>query len=211
MGGVTESTVLNQTRASPIALPERSVVTALSKSYFDQVHPQFPFLHRPTYLEWEEGVLKAREEGKTPDPARLFFIFAVTAVGALTSSLSGDCLPERLYASAEMLFEHVMRLNSLASIQAILSCAMYSIRSPVGVSVWTLSGLALRQCIELGFYRKIPWSNKVESDLLKSQTRVRVFWCSYNLDRAAAVTLGRPVGIADCDIDVDVSLIGPSG
>jgi hypothetical protein len=210
MGGVTETTALTQTRASPIALPERSVVTALTKAYFDQIHPQFPFLHHPTYLEWETRVMKAREDGKAPDPAELFFIFAVSAVGALTSPLSGDSLAARLYASAEMLFEHVMRLNSLASIQAILSCAMYSIRSPVGVSVWTLSGLALRQCIELGFHRKIPWS-KVESDLMKSQTRTRVFWCSYNLDRAAAVTLGRPVGIADCDIDVDVSLVKSPG
>lgn len=205
MGGVTESTLLTRPRAAPIALPERSAVTTLTKAYFDQVHPQFPFLHHPTYLEWEDGVMTARDEGRTPDPAKLFFIFAVAAVGALTSAPpTGENIAERLYASAEMLFEHVMRLNSMDSIQAILSCAMYSMRSPVGVSVWTLSGLALRQCIELGFHRKIPWS-KVESDALKAQMRVRVFWCSYNLDRAAAVTLGRPVGIADCDIDVDVS------
>lgn len=205
MGGVTESTILTRPRASPIALPEKAVVTMLTTAYFEQIHPQFPFLHRPTYLEWEEAVLQAREKGERPDPARLFFIFAVAAVGALTSPATDESLPERLYASAEMLFEHVMRLNSLESIQAILSCAMYSIRSPVGVSVWTLSGLALRQCMELGLHRKIPWS-KVESDVLKSQIRNRVFWCSYNLDRAAAVTMGRPVGVADCDIDVDVSL-----
>jgi hypothetical protein len=29
-----------------------------------------------------------------------------------------------------------MQQNSLESIQAILACAMYSIRSPIGVSVW---------------------------------------------------------------------------
>ncbi len=29
-----------------------------------------------------------------------------------------------------------MQLNTLESIQAILCCAMYSIRSPVGVSLW---------------------------------------------------------------------------
>lgn len=98
-----------------------------------------------------------------------------------------------------------MQLNSLESIQAILCCAMYSIRSPVGASVWMLSGLALRHCIELGLHRKIPWS-KVESDTMKSEMRRRVFWCSYNLDRAAAVTLGRPVGISDNVITVNYPL-----
>lgn len=67
----------------------------------------------------------------------------------------------------------------------------------------TLSGLAIRQCIELGLHRKIPWTT-VESNVVKTQIRRRVFWCSYNLDRAVAVTLGRPTGIADHDIDVEV-------
>lgn len=49
----------------------------------------------------------------------------------------------------------------------------------------------------------MPWL-KVEADVLKVQMRLRVFWCCYNLDRAVAVTLGRPVGIADSDIDVEV-------
>lgn len=101
---------------------------------------------------------------------------------------------------------------------------MYSMRSPIGVSVWyahhtpmstinqltpvpprTLSGLALRQCIELGFHRKMPWS-RIEPNALKSQMRRRVFWCSYNIDRAVSITLGRPVGIHDADIDVDFPL-----
>lgn len=78
----------------------------------------------------------------------------------------------------------------------------------LGISNRTLSGLALRQCIELGLHRKIPWL-RVESDVLKVQMRRRVFWCSYNLDRAVAVTLGRPVGIADSDITVEVILSDP--
>ena len=46
---------------------------------------------------------------------------------------------------------------------------------------------------------------KVEADALKTEMRRRVFWCAYNLDRAAAMTLGRPLGIMDHDIDVQVS------
>ncbi|VUC29949.1 unnamed protein product [Clonostachys rosea] len=205
MSGITESTVQARPRPAPVSLPDRALVTMLTSSYFEQVHPQFPFLHRPTYLRWEEDVLSALAKDESPDPTSLFFVYALSAVGALTTSIAAETLPEGLYASAEELFEHVMKLNSVKSIQAILCCAMYSIRSPVGVSVWTLSGLALRQCIELGLHRQIRWS-RAEADVLQTQVRRRVFWCSYNLDRAAALTLGRPVGIADSDIDVDLPL-----
>lgn len=46
--------------------------------------------------------------------------------------------------------------------------------------------------------------DKIDSSCLKTQMRRRVFWCCYNLDRAISVTLGRPQGITDNDIDVEV-------
>ncbi|KAH8883212.1 transcriptional regulatory protein GAL4 [Thozetella sp. PMI_491] len=205
MAGLPSKLVQARPTPTPVPLPDRSVTTMLTAAYFDQVHPQFPFLHRPTFLQWEEEVLTAVESGYSPDPVHLFFLYAVAAVGALTGPLAGASLPEGLYASAENLFEKVMKLSTLESIQAILCCAMYSMRSPVGISVWTLSGLALRQCIEMGLHRKIPWF-KVELNMLKTQMRRRVFWCAYNLDRAVAITLGRPVGITDSDIDVELPL-----
>ena len=52
----------------------------LTIAYFDQVHPQFPFLHKPTYLQWEEEVMVARENGYAPNPAHMFFVYAVSLV-----------------------------------------------------------------------------------------------------------------------------------
>ncbi|CAI7653594.1 unnamed protein product [Penicillium glandicola] len=205
MSGIPDIPTQYRSDTAPAPLPDRELMTMLTTAFFEQVHPQFPFLHRPTYLQWEEEVMKACHTGSTPDPIHLFFVYAVGAIGALTVSRTDTRLPEGLYASAECLFEHVIKFNTLKSIQAILCCAMYSIRSPVGVSTWTLSGLALRQCVEMGLHRKILWS-KVDSNVLKTQMRRRIFWCCYNLDRAVAVTLGRPVGISDSDIDVEYPL-----
>ncbi|KAL4879281.1 fungal-specific transcription factor domain-containing protein [Aspergillus karnatakaensis] len=205
MTGVADSFVQSRPTPSPAPLPARSFTTMLTSAYFDQIHPQFPFLHRPTYMRWEEEVLEACERGYAPEPTKAFFVYALSAVGALTGPLAGGSLPEGLYASAENLFEHVLKLNTLESIQAILCCAMYSIRSPVGASVWLLSGLALRQCTELGLHRKMMW-DRINPDILKTQIRRRVFWCCYNLDRAISITLGRPQGITDGDIDIELPL-----
>ena len=40
------------------------------------------------------------------------------------------------YASAQLYMDDVVAMDSIESIQAILCCAMYSLRSPIGVSVW---------------------------------------------------------------------------
>lgn len=68
----------------------------------------------------------------------------------------------------------------------------------------SLSGLALRQCIELGFHRN-PRRLRARRNSLELEMQKRLFWISYALDRCAAVTLGRPFGISDSDIDLDVS------
>lgn len=72
----------------------------------------------------------------------------------------------------------------------------------------SLSGLALRQCIELGYHR-ISRRFYPKENPLRLELQKRVFWCSYSMDRAAAVTLGRPFGVADEDIDVEVSFNSP--
>ena len=69
-----------------------------------------------------------------------------------------------------------------------------------------LSGLALRHCVELGLHRSITWAEgSADINPLTLEMRKRVFWVSYNIDRAAAMTLGRPISLQDSDINVDVS------
>jgi hypothetical protein len=70
----------------------------------------------------------------------------------------------------------------------------------------SLSGLALRQSIELGFHRN-PQRLRARRNSLELETQKRLFSISYTVDRCAAVTLGRPFGISDSDIDLDVSAL----
>lgn len=67
-----------------------------------------------------------------------------------------------------------------------------------------LSGLALRQCIELGYHRS---TRRLRSnyDPLRLEMRKRAFWCAYGIDCSAAINLGRPLGIAYQEIDAEVN------
>jgi hypothetical protein len=66
-----------------------------------------------------------------------------------------------------------------------------------------LAGLALRQCIDLGYHRS---SKRLRStpNPLRLELRKRVFWCAYVMECQAAVMLGRPLGIPSHEVDAEV-------
>ncbi|KAF2489230.1 hypothetical protein BU16DRAFT_531570 [Lophium mytilinum] len=202
---------------SPCALPDHDIGIRLSNAYFQNIHFQYPFLHEPTFREWEAAVAKRPSpfDDLTPDPVALFFVNMVYAVGALLLPNLG-CSAEKLYISAHVYLDHVLFYENLESIQAILCCAVYSVRSSIGTSHWKLAGLALRQCIDLGYHRSLT---RLESttDPLRQDLRKRVFWCTYSMECQAAVMLGRSLGLplqgidAEYPLDIDDSCITASG
>ncbi|KAH6974178.1 fungal-specific transcription factor domain-containing protein [Ilyonectria sp. MPI-CAGE-AT-0026] len=198
-------------------LPDYELGITLSNVYFENIHPQYPFLHEPTFRSWEAGLLEPSDHIETLDfdPIALFFVNMVYCVGALLLSNAGP-LPRQLYLSAQLYIDHVLSRDNLESIQAILCCAMYSLRSSKGPSIWMLSGLALRQCIKLGYHRTHKHFGLTPNPL-KQEMRKRVFWCAFGIDCMAALTLGRPLGIplqevdAEFPIDIDDSCITETG
>ena len=118
-----------------------------------------------------------------------------------------------------MYIDHILLHDNLEAIQAILCCAAYSLRSSIGTSYWyvsrwrrldlfltlrrKLAGLALRQCIDLGYHRN---SKRLKSTAnpLRLEMRNRVFWCAYAMESQAAMMLGRPQGIPYQEVDAEV-------
>lgn len=74
-----------------------------------------------------------------------------------------------------------------------------------------LAGLALRQCIDLGYHRNTKHFAE-PSDILHIELRKRVFWCAYVVETQAAVMLGRPLGIPYQEVDAEVrfEIISPT-
>lgn len=68
-----------------------------------------------------------------------------------------------------------------------------------------LSGIAIRHCIELDYHRSVK-RFRPNADAMTGEMSKRLFWVAYDIDRAAALTLGRPFGIADQMIDVEVRI-----
>ncbi|CAG8105006.1 unnamed protein product [Penicillium olsonii] len=63
--------------------------------------------------------------------------------------------------------------------------------------------MAIRHCIELGYHRSTDKFHRNLDTLAKEMIK-RCFWVAYDLDRTAAFTLGRPLGIPEECIDVEL-------
>lgn len=189
----------------PVRLPTPEMRGILTEAYFSNIHPRYPVLHRPTFRTWEDECWYAASNGTLDCVADmcLFSVLMVYAIGSLVQGQSHYDSAEKYHAMALDRITAILDLDSLESIQALLLCAVYSIRSPAGVSLWKLSGMAIRLCIELGYHLDAKKYHRSVDPLTKEMAK-RCFWVAYDIDRVAAFTLGRPVGIPEASIDVDL-------
>ncbi|KAL7903861.1 putative transcriptional activator protein acu-15 [Trichoderma velutinum] len=188
-------------------LPDSNSCVKLSDAYFQHIHTQYPFIHEPSFRLLEMKLLPSQVTDMWQlSSVSLFFLYMVYAIGALLLPDSGYS-SEQLYSTAQLYADEVLQLESLETIQAYLCFAVYSLRSPVGTSVWRFSGLALRQCIELGYHRHHKVTGLV-SDPLRLELRKRVFWCAWTIDCMCACILGRPLALRnqefDCEYPLDI-------
>ncbi|KAH8893645.1 hypothetical protein GQ53DRAFT_745106 [Thozetella sp. PMI_491] len=94
-----------------------------------------------------------------------------------------------------------LKFTSIRSIEVTLLLAIHSMRSPSGSSVWHLSGLAIRQCLELGLHKQRNMDARYNSYI---QHRKCIFWSAYIFERKTSLVLGRPFALSDEEIDVDM-------
>lgn len=199
------------TQAVNLKHPTPEVADVLLRAYFDNIHPQYPFLHRPTFTVWERQCREASKSESLPevDHVSLFFVTMVYAIGSIVLShgLSGDA--EDFYAMAMQYSSSVLNTDTLESVQALIACAVFSIRSPVGASLWMISGMAVRKSIGLGYHRSFHRLRR-SSGALSQEMAKRCFWVAYDIDRVTSFILGRPSAISDQAIDVEVRSLTPS-
>lgn len=186
-------------------LPSSAKAGVLKHAYFHNIHPQYPFLHLPTFDRWETSFQGGNNASSPEDHLSCFFCLMVYAIGSLTLGQKYQDDAEEFYIMASQYLSSILARDSLESLQATLACAVYSIRSPTGSSLWKISGIAIRLCVELGYHRS---SKRVAAsrDNLTCEMAKRCFWVAYDIDRVVCSILGRPPGIPDVAIDAELPM-----
>ncbi|RVX67198.1 hypothetical protein B0A52_08632 [Exophiala mesophila] len=107
------------------------------------------------------------------------------------------CLVDWAYFARALKYLHaVLRPQNLTTVQGLLAMCQYYARAVGGPSLWHLSGIITRLCIELGYHRKSKREIGAQDPRTLEQQK-RAF-C------VISTMAGRPFGIQDADIDVHV-------
>ncbi|KAK4687077.1 hypothetical protein P7C73_g3034, partial [Tremellales sp. Uapishka_1] len=190
-------------------LPPSALADRIFSSVYQHVQSRYPFLDWPRLRAWHsrrEHVCHLDENSSTDDTIGAYFIWMIYAVGAdLEPGTSGLENARSYFEKAWRYLETVIQPYDLAAVEALLLAVFYAFRSTAGPSLWLLGGFTMRMCVELGLHRKIP-SLCTPSEKHRRQC---VFWSAYAFDRLISHSSGRPVSIADKDIDVEMTTHAP--
>lgn len=109
-----------------------------------------------------------------------------------------------LFAAAERKLLTEVGPARLESVQARLAQCLYLLSSSQINRAWYLFGSTAQLILSLGLHRQR--SSRTSSKgpgLVELETRKRVFWSAYTLDKYFSVMLGRPGIFRDEDVDQD--------
>jgi hypothetical protein len=188
------------------ALPPERVAFYLLNTYISRTHTFWPMLGLPALRRAFHTIYN--------DPKRCgayekFTIFLVLALA------SAQCTDDKTYrrmadlSAPTAYFRTGLRLFSsfadhprdLGGLKAVLLLGLWMLDSDWDAHIddlWHLSRYAMSMAIEVGIHRRNAGWSLSQDDL---ETRNRVWWCVYNLERHVAVITGRVLSIREHAID----------
>ncbi|KAK4088920.1 transcriptional regulator family: Fungal Specific TF [Purpureocillium lilacinum] len=192
-------------------LPPRATVEGLVEVFFAQLQIQYPILAPDEFNEAVSQLYDQHESGQrhAEDPFTAFMLSMVLSIALLLvshKSAQSRTMSEgyRLHAMSQL--SSIMQIRHYRTLQCLLLLLLSSILNSKSAPMWYISGLCMRMCIDLGFHseRTIDQAVPGQAALVTKDTKRRLFWVTYSLDRALATTLGRPFFINDDEIDVEL-------
>ncbi|TEA16008.1 Pyrimidine pathway regulatory protein 1 [Colletotrichum sidae] len=153
----------------------------LVEGFFARRWPQFPVLHKPTFLQKHYLPFTRGESTSGTD------------VCSKTSSRPRRGVWVLLALAAD----------DLDCVQCLLLLCIYGSNEPQSVDLWYAVGMALRLAIGMNLHRA---ENLASKEPLEAEMCKRLFWCVYTMDRSVSMSLGLPLGIQDADISVPLPL-----
>jgi hypothetical protein len=147
----------------------------LSAAYWENVHFQYPFLHRPTHAK----LIEYMHSSETHNPVAAFQVYMVLAISTtiLSRRLKAPLSAEGYCATAMTYFDKIQVEGSLEGLQCLLLLQMYALHNPsLGLNVWYLNYQCIASVLDLGLQRDVRAGKNLS--LLTQELRTRIFGLS---------------------------------
>ncbi|ODA83133.1 hypothetical protein RJ55_01643 [Drechmeria coniospora] len=194
-------------------MPPYDLLYALVDLYFKQINTWCPILHRKTTLQTLFGPLALQEE----DRILLHAICATTMRYSTDPRLSDERRQHYYRVSKERVLLYGMENSSVKTLQALVILALDRCGSGNGPPGWNIMALISRGVVQLGLAVEsdsLSVSPKHVSiytlrvtivpeaqDFIEAESRRRLFWMIYLLDRYATITTAFEFALPDKEID----------
>ncbi|KAJ7781484.1 fungal-specific transcription factor domain-containing protein [Mycena metata] len=198
--------------AEEVEYPPRDLADKLVNAYFSRIHFLNPVIDKPSFLRMYTQLMDSM-----PDPgfarAQAAFTSLVFAVFACSARLVEDprlSISESqddggmgmLYYERALILQYISHANTqIAHVQCFILLSSFLCSINCLPQAWILVGQAVRTGQDLGLHRT---PRRLTITSIDKETRRKVWWGVYSLDRMLALALGRPLGINDSDCDVEL-------
>nr|GAT53936.1 predicted protein [Mycena chlorophos] len=217
------SVYFGKVRALPgpeeVEWPPRDLADKLVNAYFSRYHFLNPVIDKPSFLRKYNDVIEnnpsdptfARSE--TPFLALVFAVFACAASLVEDSRLSGNGAPDdggmgMVYYERALILQYISHASTqVTHVQCFTLLSTYLCSVNCLPQAWILVGQAVRIAQDLGLHVNLGLHRsprRLTITPVEKETRRKIWWGVYCLDRMLALALGRPLGILDADCDVEM-------
>ncbi|KAG6880071.1 hypothetical protein C0992_006883 [Termitomyces sp. T32_za158] len=194
-----------------VEFPERDLADKLIAAYFARFHFLMPVLDKPTFLRQYNLIMDNLKDHTLirSQTAFLSVVFAVFSCAAhlvqdsrLTSGQpTDDGGMGMVYYERALILQYISHPHTqIAHVQCFILMSSFLCSVNCLPQAWIVLGQAVRTGQDLGLHRS---PRKLLITSIEKETRKKVWWGVYTLDRMLALALGRPLGINDSDCDVE--------
>ncbi|KAL3457341.1 fungal-specific transcription factor domain-containing protein [Aspergillus heterothallicus] len=200
-------------------LPPRPIATFLVSMFFKYSEGNVFYMEESWLQERLDRCYNPLTDYTLSDIPWVCSVFAVLAIGTQVAHMedqsaaaedlnlcSEDSVGLSLYHIACRLVPDVILVASHESVQAFLLLALYALPLSTGGLAYSYLGIAVKMAIQNGMHRKYVGE---ECSPKVIETRNRVFWSAYSLDRRIGIFHGRPASISKSDISTDLPTDDP--
>ncbi|PPQ82937.1 hypothetical protein CVT24_012850 [Panaeolus cyanescens] len=195
-----------------VEFPEPDLAQKLVDAYFQRFHFLLPVIDKPSFIKKYTEVMENSHDLEVvrSETAFLSLLFSVFACAANlvqdprlnTSARQDDGGMGMVYYERALILQYISHPNTqLAHVQCFILMSSFLCSVNCLPQAWILIGQAVRTGQDLGLHRS---PRRLLLTPVEKETRRKIWWGVYTLDRMLALALGRPLGINDSDCDVEL-------
>ncbi|CEP59993.1 Zn(II)2Cys6 transcription factor LALA0_S01e00584g [Lachancea lanzarotensis] len=130
------------------------------------------------------------------------FAYVWKSSDLLAKKVPGSFPGSIYYEHAQLLFPAVINDSSIETVQTFFLASMYVLAGQELEMAYTYLGVAMRAAVANGIHKRFP--SGPDCDEKKAESRRRLFWSVYTIERRSAIALGRPETLPVSEIDLDL-------